>query len=137
MITIHVSYSGKKPQRVQTRLFNNDTLQSIKAELSQVQWYEVTKLKDINVSYYKFVQILASLIDKHAKMRVITERNGRRNWLTPELKMQFQIKRQLYEGVISGRINKGLYNTFCANLKQKIDEKKKRCLLQLYRKFNE
>ncbi|KAK9745825.1 hypothetical protein QE152_g6630 [Popillia japonica] len=112
--------------KIEKRLFGNHVLELIKQDLSKMLWQDVVSIQDVNSSYAKFNDILMSIINKHSKRRITTAADSTKAWLTPEIRRQTLIKRQLYEGVVSGRICKNIYKHFCDILKNQINESKKK-----------
>lgn len=116
----------KERPKVEKRIITERSLYLIDEELKTTDWTPVTNSQEIDSCYEQFHNILNSVINKYAPKRVVTVKEKSEIWITEEIKTLSKIKRQLYEGMVNGKVDREAYKSFCIRMKKEIDNSKKR-----------
>ncbi|KAK9702910.1 hypothetical protein QE152_g29645 [Popillia japonica] len=104
-----------------------------KLELHQVAPHSMVAINEVfhefagaEHCYDAFAEVLKNAIDGFVGRKVVTTLNiPRKKWITNTIKTKVVSKRQLYEDMLQGRLEKNAYNTYCQNLRKEINECKK------------
>lgn len=115
-------------QKKRTRIVTSKCLEKIRLRLWNVNWNEIFQDQNTNKCLYLLVNIISGIYNEICPEKLICISNKIQPlWLNNEIKNKCAVKRQLYEGVLNGKIPNQLYKNYCKYLNMIIDQRKRDC----------
>nr|XP_022911728.1 uncharacterized protein LOC111422751 [Onthophagus taurus] len=104
------------------RIFSNTILSEIHAEIHIIDWNFLSSYKETDELYDKFIDVIHNCIIKKSEKNLIkmNVKSATNKWLTKEIKNKTRVKRQLYEGMLMGKIDKEYYNIYSRHVRNEI-----------------